>query len=166
MDVYNRSACLVLIYWLWLCVHIYMNAPKARMNCFSLLLSQWVWNLRHKGKQKHRKQIRIEVSAILFDLSVDLFISLRWLVCSLHCHVLSARDSLANIEHAVKFCDAFSARGRTIRGHATLRDFNRTTKSHHRKRRVAHHPSPSTLWLDLASFLFDRWAELTWKSRT
>ena len=67
-----------------------------------------VSNLRNKFKRKDRSRIQIEDSAILFDLlPVDLFTSLSWLVCSLFC-VLSSRDSLAEMEHAVKFSDVLS----------------------------------------------------------
>ena len=55
-----------------------IHAPRAKMKRFSLLLSQWVWNLRNKLTRKNRGLIRIEESAILFDLlSVDLFTSLH-----------------------------------------------------------------------------------------
>ena len=52
-----------------------IHAPRARINTFSLRLSQWVCNLRNKVKRTSRRLIRIEESAILFDLSVDLFMS-------------------------------------------------------------------------------------------
>ena len=67
----------------WCPVWWRIHAPIARINCFSLLLSQWVWNFRSKLKRKDRRLIWIEESAILFDLhSVDLFTSLRWLTKS------------------------------------------------------------------------------------
>ena len=95
-------------------------------------------NLRNKAKQKNRRLIWIKESAISFDLlSVDLFTSLYWLVCSLRC-MLCTRNFLAEIK-PVNFvtCFHFQPTDEKSLGHATGCDFSRITKSHHWKCCVA-----------------------------
>ena len=133
MDIYQLGASFFedvpLVEYMYL---VFTRMPGER---YRSRLSQ-VFVLCNKIKQKNRRVIRIYESAILFDLSIDLFISRRWLVCSL-CHVLSARDSLANVEH-VKFCNCFPSGSteRKIWGHATHCNFNLTRLSHQRKHRM------------------------------
>ena len=73
---------------------VWIHTPRARINCFSLLLSQWVWNFCNRVNRLK--------SAILFDLLFVAFSRLHRLVYSMF-RVFSTRDSFANIEH-VKFC--------------------------------------------------------------
>ena len=71
LDVYTwsvqKAVASILLHprWIkWCPVWWQINAPRARINSFSLLLWQWVWNVRNKVKWKYRRLLQIEESSI------------------------------------------------------------------------------------------------------
>ena len=83
---HSKGRCFDLYFAL---IVVWIHTPRARINCFSLPLSQCVWNFCNK--------VNCLKSAILFDLFVA-FSRLCRLVYSMF-HVLSTRDSFANIQN-------------------------------------------------------------------
>ena len=90
-----------------------VHALRARINCFSFPLpSQWVWNLLYNGERRYTRLSETKPRHFVWPFFSRSFHQSA-LIGLQYAPLLSALNSLAEVQHGVKFCDVLSFGPRT-----------------------------------------------------